>query len=329
MKKILHLYQQHTQDSALRKLIALLNSEDCEHQLVENLPTDLTDVVLIHAHSWCNDGSVALKASQQTGIPYIISINESDLTNAFGLLSRSKCKNVIENASYIIFSTPHVDQEIADKLPNKLADTVYSHAVTIFNNIDPFWFQELYLSTPVAKVQTKLLFAGSTGKGSNLSSVIKATEQIRGKNLDTTLTILQLPGNDMQKTSREVAKKSFVHILECDTMEALREQLRSHDILVMPCESEVSTNIYAQALTQGLPIIYAQNGCFNGIYPESYAGYAVRPGHVGELVEKILLTGDRYATIVQHLGELQPIKEFNANEIYRKLQRVYERIKLR
>ncbi|MCQ2283674.1 MAG: glycosyltransferase [Bacteroidales bacterium] len=323
---ILHIHQKNATDNVFQVMLSRWRAQGISHLVLTESDVDYSDIRLTHAHSWFNDGKVALQLFESQQIPYVLTITEGDMELAHGFSAWRTGKKILEHARQIIFTNPMSERILADELPDKLADQVFSHAVTIYHSIETHWLNDLYLSPPVSKVNVKLLYAGEPDKSGNLSSVIKATDAILHRNLGVTLTVVQMSDTNpdaWHKLSNDIKNKEQVKVVSCHNDEELQAQLRAHDILVMPCKEKVTTDIYAKALSQGLPLLYAQGGCFDGIYPEGHAGYAVNPNHIDQLVEKILYISDRYATIMQHLGDLQPLNAFNIDENYRKYLRIY------
>ncbi len=301
---VLHLYKDYRKDAGFPLLLDRLGSY--VHNLVAETAADMPtgeDVSLVHAHSWYQDGPDALRLKHEHGIPYVLALTSADLDRLSAFSLKSKRYDVLENAEKVVFPNQHFQYVLADKLSDKLADAVFSRSSVIYDGISPFWFQNLRRSKPVSLIHIRLLTALEKDGGSASEIVEKAAKLLCKQNL-----------------SVDVATFEPNVLGEAERM----EMYRSHDMLVQPTPVNGATTLYAEALSQGLPVVYARQGCFDGIFPDGTAGFSVAPHNAHDLAEKILLISERYATVEQHIADLHPLHPFNWDEIYRQYLRVYD-----
>jgi glycosyltransferase involved in cell wall biosynthesis len=301
---VLHLYKDYRKDAGFPLLLERLGSfvRNLVAETAAEMPTGET-ISLTHAHSWYQDGPDALRLRQEHGIPYVLTLTPEDLRHLEAFSLKSKRYDVLENAEKVVFPNQHFQYALADKLSDKLADAVFSRSSVIYDGISPFWFQNLRRSKPVSLIHIRLLTALNVGGDSAVETVEKAVKQIRKQNLSVDVTTFDPNA-----------------IGEAERM----EMYRRHDMLVQPTPVNGATTLYAEALSQGLPVLYARQGCFDGIFPEGTAGFSVMPHNAHDLAEKILLVSERYATVEQHIADLHPLHPFNWDEIYRQYLRVYD-----
>ena len=58
----------------------------------------------------------------------------------------------------------------------------------------------------------------------------------------------------------------------------------------MPSIHESFGRVYAEAMTQGVPVIYSKGQGFDGIYPDGHVGYSVpsrNPEYIAECIKNI------------------------------------------
>ena len=72
----------------------------------------------------------------------------------------------------------------------------------------------------------------------------------------------------------------------CDKEEVIKYYNQS-DIFVMPSLHETFGLVYAEALSQGLPIIYSQGQGIDGFFTEGQVGYHVRSKHPEDIVKAV------------------------------------------
>lgn len=301
---ILHLYKNRAENPGFEELLQRLNSV-MQNVVVENaaLLQDDSNISLMHAHSWFEDGPDALNLKLERNIPYVVSLCDEDLLRLQKFSLKSKRFDILEQAEKVIFPNPMFQNILAEKLSNKLADQIFSHSWIIYNGLMPFWFQHLRLAKPVSLIHTRLLTLENNETKSELSEIKKAMNMLRKRNLDVDLTTFD--GSKMSEMER-------------------MELYQKHDVLVVPSLSGVKTTLYVEALSQGLPVIYGKRGCFDGIFQDGIPGFAVNGHNASEIMEKIVLISERYATIEQHIASLHPLQSFNYDEIYRQYLRIYD-----
>lgn len=290
---------------------------------------DLNNIQLVHAHTWFSDGAVAYNLFKKYQIPYIVAIRDTDLNFFYKYFFnlRHLSYAILENASEVIFINKIYQNKLADKLPEEVGKKTFAHAMTIYNGINSFWLSNMHTPKPVSLLNIRLVYAGDFSARKNLLATIKAMEIIREQHFKVSLTAIgksEHPSAYEQKVIAAAAGKPYIQLLPRMSAAHLMEQFRQHDIFVMPSLTETFGLSYAEALSQGLPIIYSKNEGFDQIYPDGIAGYSVNPSSPEDIADKILLISQRYATIEQHIADLKPFTEFNWDDIYRHYLRLYQ-----
>ena len=79
--------------------------------------------------------------------------------------------------------------------------------------------------------------------------------------------------------------------------ELLLSQYRQNDIFILPSKKESFGLVYAEAMSQGLPVIYTKGQGFDGQYPEGEIGYHINPNDSMDIANKILLIVGNYNVI--------------------------------
>ena len=123
----------------------------------------MEEIGLIHAHSVWPGGAVALELHRRHAIPYIAAVDFEDIRFWADNPQRGRktAVPVLLQTLRTIFHDRNHQDFVANRLSNEDSDRIFSHALSICDGIDPFWFQNLHIHKPVSMVHTRLLLAGA------------------------------------------------------------------------------------------------------------------------------------------------------------------------
>ena len=281
--------------------------EEFEHQFVT--PKEMAQyqghVDVIHAHRWFECGQAAHQYASTKNVPYVVDVVQSDLDayHKLFVFNKKSAENVLAEAARVVFTSQSQQEFLAQHLPSKTADTVFFHSMMLLEALDPFWISNIRIHPPTALVHIKLLYVGPSDSHYHLDAVNHAMKKLQRKNYDVTLTVV----DDMTK-------------------EELLEVYRNHDILLQLDERTSSTQRFAEALSQGLPVLYATDSACDGIFKEGLAGYAVNPKSSDDIARTILNVSDLFGTIEQHISRLHPLNRFDGREQARNYEHLYQNV---
>jgi len=280
----------------------------------------LPEITLIHAHSLLAGGVVAHALYAQHHIPYVVAVTLADIRfwQDNPIRGRKIFVPVLEEANRIIFLNDNFQDFVADRLSDSDADRIFSRALTIHDGLDPFWIQNLHIHKPVSMIHYRLLVAGDNLSSKCLPPILKALQQLRKRNYEVSLTIA---GSTEQPATGKDISVRFIPALSQDS---LFQVLRDSDIYITPSMEYASRQYYAEALSQGVPLLHDVHNGLDGLCPDGKIGYSANTHSADDLAEKILLVGERFATIEQYITALHPLHLFNWDEIYRAYLRVYD-----
>ena len=294
MMKILHVISNENDRARVERVTKYMPGE-FEHQFVmsEELGSVKCPVDVIHAHRWFGCGQAAWNYASSSHLPYVVDVVQSDLDayHKLFVFNKKSAENVLLAAARVVFTSQSQQEFLAQHLPSKTADTVFFHSTMLFEPLDPYWINNLHIHLPTALVHIKLLNVGTADSNSHLDAVHHAMKKLQRRNYDITLTTV----GDL-------------------TDEELLDVYRNHDIFLQLDEKTPSTQRFAQALSQGLPVLYAQKGVCDGIFKEGLAGYAVNPKSADDLAKTILNVSDLFGTIEQQIMRLHPLCPFDSRE---------------
>lgn len=285
---------------------------------------------IMHAYTLFTDGNCAMKLSQKYNVPFVVAIRNTDVNDFFGKLFylRKRGIKIMEQASAIFFlSRSYQDEVILKYVPAKLKDVILRKSVLIPNGIDDFWienavsrFDESHM-TRINQKRLNLIYAGRIDKNKNIPTVIKACELLHDKGWIVKLTIVGRVED--QEEFNIIRKSPYVEYFPACNKEQLIRFYRENDIFVMPSFTETFGLVYAEAMSQGLPVVYTKGQGFDGQFAEGEVGYSVEaadPTSVRCVIEKI-------ASNYKILSERCPctVEHFKWDMICRQYLNIYQR----
>ena len=249
----------------------------------------------IHAYTLFTDGNCAMYLSKKYDVPYVVAIRNTDVNAFFKYMIhlRHRGLEIMKNASAIFFLSPAYKKQVFDKyVPDKLKDELLKKTYIIPNGIDDFWFKNkpsINIEDKLkrfAQKRIKLIYAGRIDANKNIETTLKAVDLLNSSGYEVTLTVV---GKVVDKgIFKRISKHPKMTYIEAQPKEKLIKLYREHDIFVMPSYTETFGLVYAEALTQGLPVIYSKGQGFDGQFEEGEVGYGVNAEDEYEIANNIL-----------------------------------------
>lgn len=161
------------------------------------------------------------------------------------------------------------------------------------NGIDPFWLEN---KGAVKKLNDKkilkLIYVGVISKRKNLLTTVKAIEILKNKGYNVILTVV---GRIKDKYIFDrIRDLPYINYIQPVPKEELIKIYRAHDIFVMPSITETFGLVYAEAMSQGLPVIYTRGQGFDRQFEDGVVGYSVNCFDAQEIVNKVVSIINRY-----------------------------------
>ncbi|MDF2872970.1 MAG: glycosyltransferase [Anaerocolumna sp.] len=250
---------------------------------------------IIHSHNLFNGGYAAYKLKKEFNIPYIVTVRNTDINTFLKFPYFKKIANeIVKNAVGIHFlSEPYKNQFITNYVSEELKSQVHKRSIVICNGLEPYWLNNTISSKHrLTPSKIKLLCVGKIDKNKNIETTVKAAEILISKGHEVILTVVGQVKN--RKTLEHIENKKFIQIIDYMPKEKLIEIYRENDIYVMPSIHETFGRVYAEAMTQGLPVIYSRGQGFDGIFEDGCVGYSVDSMNADEIAKAILMIINNY-----------------------------------
>ena len=279
------------------------------------------DYDIIHAHTLFSNGDIALKLKMKYGIPYIVAIRNTDINVFFKyfFFLRKYGLKIMENADKIIFLSPSYKKECLENYVSiEKREEIERKVAIIPNGINKFWIENSVTLKKRHK-EIRLIYVGSIDKNKNVITTISACKKLLSQGYEVKFTVV----GDIEIKIDELNEKFIQHI-PYSPKEKIRKYFEESDIFIMPSKYETFGLVYAEALSQGLPVIYTRGQGFDGQIPDGEVGYSVRYDDVDEITEKIILIYDNYNTYSAKIKNY--IHKFDWENITDNYKMIYENI---
>lgn len=290
---------------------------------------ELNEIKLIHAHSLFSDGAVAYKLYKEYGIPYIVAVRDTDVNQYF---KKAKHLNafaikILKHASSIIFlSKSYRNKVLKEFVPQRLYSEFVNKSEIIPNGISNYWLDNLFIDKPrltSSKKNINLLLVAQIIKRKNIEAAIEVTKELNNT-LERRFRLTVIGDKKDPNYFEDLLSLGKFRYIEYCVKEELISHYRESDIFILPSLTETFGLVYAEALSQGLPVLYSEGQGFDGQFDDGVVGYKVSPRNIEQIKGKIIEIIDRY----NHLSasSLNGAKEFNWSlivERYKKLYNIY------
>ena len=287
---------------------------------------NVTDYELIHAYTLFTDGNCARKISQKYAIPYVVAVRNTDVNDFLRLMPhlRRRGVQIMRDASAVFFLSDAYRRQVFEKyIPKKYWQEIESKTYIIPNGIDKFWFENMPTADKVInKKAIKLVYAGRIDRNKNLPTTQKAMAILKKRGYETTLSVV---GKIQDKKEFQLIKKDPRTIYyPAMPKEKLIDIYRSSDIFVMPSFTESFGLVYAEAMSQGLPVVYSKGQGFDNQFKEGVVGYHVLADDPEDVADGIMHVIDNYSRIQKNV--VRSAREFNWIKLVEKYDQVYSMV---
>jgi glycosyltransferase involved in cell wall biosynthesis len=287
----------------------------------------INEYSVFHAHSLFSNGYIAWKLKQKYGIPYIVAVRSSDVNTFFKKMIhlRKMGVNILRDASFVIFLSESYRQTVINHyIPSSDRRSIFAKSHVIPNGIDKFWLTQLNKPKILNDQQVfSMIQVGLVNANKNQITMIKVLDQLLAEGYKVKLTIVGAVED--QNLYRTIVSHPSVDYQSTKSHVELLELYRNSDVFVLPSINETFGLVYAEALSQGLPVIYTRGQGFDQQFADGEVGYPVDCFDVQDIINKIKLILDNYQTISQTC--INSVSKFDWTRIAKEYDDLYRKIK--
>lgn len=304
----------------LRKQKRIINSIESS--------VDVKQYDCIHAYTVFTDGNCAMELSKLYDCPYVVAVRDTDVNCFFKYMPhlRKRGVEIMKSASAVFFLSPSYKETVIEKyVPEEMKQELLSKTYIIPNGINDFWFQNdiqrdySLTEKRIRQKQVKAIYVGRISRRKNITATQKALELLTKEGWSVEFAVVG--GIDDKAEFRKVIKDKNTKYIPKKAMLELVDIYKNYDVFIMPSHTETFGLVYAEAMSQGLPVIYTRNQGFDKQFSEGYVGYAVNDKDVKSIASAIKSIAARYEEI--SLSAINGSKKFRWEDICKIYKRIY------
>lgn len=278
---------------------------------------NIKDYKMVIAYSLFSNGFLAYTLKKNFNIPYIVIVQNTDVNMYFKRMVhlRRIGRRIIQEAYKVVFISNPYKQLLLNKYINNSDKYILEKkSVVIPFGIDNFWFENLYkVKSLKEKNHLKLLYVGKIDRNKNLITTLKVCDKLLKQGIKVSYTVVgKIIDPRIGNKIKNYKCATYIPFLEKDK---LLKIYRENDIFIMPSIRESFGLVYAEAMSQGLPIIYTRGQGFDKHFQEGKIGHGVYPTDTNEIVNSIIDIKNNYELYSKNCLNL--VKKFKWNNIMR------------
>ena len=168
--------------------------------------------------------------------------------------------------------------------------------------ISDFYNKNRYNELKKIEGELKIISVGRINKNKNHLLLCKAIAKGLRKKVLSNVTVEIVGETENTKILKRIQKYPFVTYCSYMPPEQLIEHYRRANIFILVSKTETFGLVYAEALSQGLPIIYTKGQGFDTQFCEGIVGFHTRLRE-DSIIEKIILLINQYDKIQPSCSE--------------------------
>lgn len=282
----------------------------------------------LHAHFAHSPTSVALFASQMSGIPFSFTAHAKDIYTSDPRQLREK----IALARFVVTCTEYNKRYLL-AITNKEISNIYR----IYHGIDTDVFsgdKKKKKTTPPYSILTVARLTEKKG----LPTVYRALRLVYDKGFDIRHVLIG-DGEDRQQILSLIKDLGLDHIttwLGTQPHEVVLDHYRQADLFVLGCEVASNgdrdgiPNVFLECMAMGVPVVSTKVSAIPELIQNSKTGLLVAPGSPTEMAQAMirLLTDKDLAHRIAREAQRCVVNDFDNKQLIHKLADVYRSIGL-
>lgn len=281
---------------------------------------------LLHGFFLYSSGIHCLWAKREFGVPYAVTVQNTDLLTIYPRMPhlRGLAREILQEAEAVFFiSSAYRTATLERIVPPASRGELSNRFQLLPFALDPFWTAHTDSSAhPGHEGPIRLLAAGTVNANKNQLGLARAAELLEQRGMPVELTVVGEAADE--EIDRRLRALSFVRRVPRLPKEDLIREYRRADLFALPSLTESFGLVYAEALSQGLPILYSAGQGFDAQFPEGFVGFHVDPRAPDSIAEGIQKIWEQYAGLQSRCGEAAD--RFSQERVCREAIEIYRSI---
>lgn len=287
---------------------------------------NLSDFELLHAHSLFSNGYIAMKINKEYNIPYVVTVRSADVNPFFqkAFYLRGVGLKILKNAAKVTFlSKAYRDLVIFKYVPKNLQKEILAKSYIVPNGVDKFWLNQLKAAKVLKDNKSlKLIQVGDINQNKNILATVAAVNILKSKGYQIKLSVV---GKVVDKNVfKQIKDLNFIDYLGYLSKADLEKAYSESDIFVLPSVKETFGLVYAEAMSQGLPIIYSQGQGFDQQFQDGLVGFSVDNKDPKDIANKIVEVVNNYNEISKAC--VSKVNKFNWDKVSETYISIYHKV---
>ncbi len=251
---------------------------------------------IVHGHFLFTNGGIAYRLKKKYGVPYVVTVRNADINLFFKYRKYliGYANRILREAQAITFlSGAYKNAVINQYVKEKLRDNVAQKSFVIPNGINEIWLENKNVhERRQGDKSINLVYAGAIDENKNLLTTLDACRLLISEGYDISYTVI---GKVISEgVHKKIQSEGFVKYLAQKTYSELIDIYKTQDIFVMPSIHESFGLVYAEAMSQGLPVIYSRGQGFDEHFTDGLIGFGVEPKNARDIADHIKLILNDY-----------------------------------
>lgn len=296
----------------------------CKVRLIEKL-IPIREIDVIHAGTLYSDGCTALSLKKKYGIPYLAAVRGADVMFYAKKMPHLWLKgiNVILHSDSLVCVTPSIKSHLMSLWFHSGVRDIIRKAEVLNNGIDDIWLNDICVQPKPIGSPIRILYIGRFDSNKNVKRLVNAVLSVKNK-YPIRLTLIGGKGEEQDDILNAISDNpdNIEYLGAIYDKEELKKIVRQCDIFAMVSHSETFGLVYAECLTQGLPLLYTSGTGFDGVFTQGEVGYGVN-SYSKESIEKGLCYIIEHYTEMRHNIARVNFERFSWVEISQKYREFY------
>lgn len=273
----------------VRKTDALFFFRKAQRSVPEILRcVDMRSVSLIHAHTLFTDGSIALRLSEKTGVPYMVTLRYSDIEAIWKWEPhlRPLARRILRGAQRIVFLSPAAKEKVLRTwLGGRERSCIEPRCAVIPNGIDPAWLDGAPREALGDVVRVG--FAGLLNDRKRPLDALRAVHMANERAGERRFVLTACGDGPLREQLIKAMGEGDQYLGKITGMDAMKRFYAECDVLLVPSTAETFGMVYLEAMSQGVPVLYTRGQGFDGQFPEGEIGFSVPAGDCKAMAQRL------------------------------------------